>query len=50
MCLGVELVFHAVAFPFDDDGFGVMEEAVEQRFRVVGVFDVLIAVVSGSSS
>ena len=27
---GLDAVFHAVAFAFDDDGFGVVEDAVEE--------------------
>ncbi len=29
--LGIDAVFHAVAFPVDNDGFSVMEDAVEDR-------------------
>ncbi len=28
--LGLDLIFHAIAFPFDEDCFGMMQEAVEQ--------------------
>jgi len=29
----VDLVFHAVALSFDDDGLGMMEDAIEQSYR-----------------
>jgi hypothetical protein len=30
--LGLDLIFHAIAFPFDEDGFGMMQETVEKRW------------------
>ena len=34
---GLDLVFHAEAFAFDHDGFGVMEDAVEDGAGDAGV-------------